>query len=286
MALSRGISLLLFTACLARTPGQAHSGFPADSAPPAVEPGPSAGDSVFRVGEELTYNVTFGPVDIGQIRITLTGRHSSGRDSYYTGAAKIDSYKGVPFVNLHAVYEDHISDGIYSSWFHSRKKDGAVWVTHEYTYDYPRHRVMIAQGTAGSPHIDKRDTLRVDTLYQDGFSLFFLARTQLLSNRTMDLPTLVNERLGTTRIKFSPDRVAEKIGAVDYPVDLIHFEGNAGFVGVLGLSGDFEGWFSNDGARVPIIAKMKVLIGNVRIELMKWKRPGWEPPRAPEGGGK
>ncbi len=116
MAPLRSISLLLFAACLARTPGHAHGGFPADSAPPALEPGPPGGDSVFRVGEELTYNVTFGPVDIGQIRITLTGRHSSGREPYYTASAKIDSYKGVPFVSLHAIYEDHISDGIYSSW--------------------------------------------------------------------------------------------------------------------------------------------------------------------------
>jgi hypothetical protein len=28
------------------------------------------------------------------------------------------------------------------------------------------------------------------------------------------------------------------------------------------------------------MAKMKVIIGSVTIELMQWKRPGWNPPRA------
>ena len=29
-----------------------------------------------------------------------------------------------------------------------------------------------------------------------------------------------------------------------------------------------------------LLAKMKVIIGSVTVELMQWKRPGWTPPRA------
>ncbi|MEE8115035.1 MAG: DUF3108 domain-containing protein, partial [Nitrososphaerales archaeon] len=69
---------------------------------------------------------------------------------------------------------------------------------------------------------------------------------------------------------------------VDYPVDVIGFEGRAEFVGIFGMTGDFEGWFSTDEARVPILAKMKVIIGSVTLELMQWKRLGWKPPRGHE----
>lgn len=244
---------------------------------------PAADDSVFLVGEELTYNVSFGPIDIGQVRIKLLNKQRGSSPPYYTATAHIDSYKGVPLVNLHAVYENHIAEPIYSAWFHSRKKDGDKYITDEYTYEYPSHRVLIEEGTAGSSRIDRRDTLQLDTLFQDGLSLFFLARRELMTNGEMVIPTIVSEKKGTTTIRFSPDRVAERIEAVDYPIDLIHFEGNAGFVGLIGLTGAFEGWFTNDAARVPVIAKMKVVLGNVRIELMKWKREGWAPPRAPEG---
>jgi hypothetical protein len=70
-----------------------------------------------------------------------------------------------------------------------------------------------------------------------------------------------------------------EVDAIDYPVDVVHFDGHLDFVGIFGLTGGFEGWFSNDEARVPIMAKMKVLIGSVTVELMKWNRQGWTPPR-------
>ena len=127
--------------------------------------------------------------------------------------------------------------------------------------------------------MEKRDTLPLDTLYQDGLSLFFLARTYVMTKQRVSIPTVVSEKRGVTYINFTTERTKEEIDAVKYPIDLIHFEGEAGFVGIFGLTGGFEGWFSNDNARVPVIAKMKVLIGNVRIELIEWKRQGWTPPR-------
>ena len=56
--------------------------------------------------------------------------------------------------------------------------------------------------------------------------------------------------------------------------------GQARWTGLYGLSGNFEGWFSNDEARVPIKAKMSVYIGSVVIELKSWKRPDWKPPKS------
>ena len=278
--------LCLFAIALAVISAPARGEWPADSAAGAFSSAQFPPDSVFQPGEELTYNVSFGPIDIGQVRISLVNRQGAEGQAYYTATAHIDSYKGVPFVSLHTVYDDHIAEPIYSTWFHSRKKDDGNWVTHEYTYDYPNHRMFVEQGVTGSAHAGRRDTLQLDTLYQDGLSLFYLARTQVLTSRKMTVPTIVSEKKGSTYIRFSPERVAERIGAVDYPIDLVHFEGEAGFVGIFGLTGAFEGWFSNDAARVPVIANMKVLIGNIRIELMKWKRAGWVPPRAPKGSQK
>jgi hypothetical protein len=109
-------------------------------------------------------------------------------------------------------------------------------------------------------------------------------------HRERALPLLLEDgRLRHDRhavIDFDGARTKEEIEAVPYPVDVLHFEGEAKFVGVFGLTGGFEGWFSNDAARVPVLAKMKVLIGNIRIELVSWKRTGWTPPRYPSEGGK
>jgi hypothetical protein len=236
-------------------------------------------DSMFRVGEELTYNVSYASIDIGQVRIKLQEKSEVNGKTQYKAIAYIDSYKGVPLVDLHAIYEDSFDGSVYSTWFRSRNKQDEQWISYAYHYNYPYHAMYIEKSVWGTQTIDERDTLKLDTLYQDGLSLFYLARTMVMTKQKVSIPTVVNEKKGTTFIDFTTERTSEEIDAVDYDVDVIHFTGEAGFVGIFGLTGGFEGWFSNDAARVPILAKMKVIIGSVRLELMRWKRDGWSPPR-------
>jgi hypothetical protein len=236
-------------------------------------------DSVFQIGEDLIYNVSYAFIDIGQVRIKVLDKITEQNKSYYKAIVYIDSYKGVPFVDLHAIYESSIKPSIYSMWFRSRTKMDSQWKYVLYTYDYQNHNLCFEHGIWGKQKIEKRDTVQVDTVYQDGLSLFYFARANLMSQCKVNIPTVVSEEKVNTFISFSTERSGEKIDSVQYPIDVVHFRGKADFVGIFGLTGDFEGWFSNDAARVPILAKMKVLIGNVRIELRQWKREGWMPPR-------
>jgi hypothetical protein len=231
------------------------------------------------VGEELTYNVSYASVDIGQVRIKVVDKVKREGKTAYKTLAYIDSYKGVPLVNIHTTYESLVSESLYSQWFQARVKDGSTWHRFVYNYDYPHGSIYIEQTDETTGVVEERDTLHIQSLYQDGLSLFFLARRMVQSSRTMNVPVVVNDKKGSTFLDFKNERKSENIDAIDYPLDVTYFNGRADFVGIFGLTGDFEGWFSNDGARVPILAKMKVLIGNIRIELMKWKREGWSPPR-------
>jgi hypothetical protein len=245
---------------------------------PASPPDPP--DSAFQVGEELTYNVSYGSFDIGRVRISLLERIVSDHGgAAYRSAASIDSYRGIPFVNLHSVYTSVIDQDIHSNWFNARAKEDDRWKEWTYQFDYPRSSLYIDEGIWKEKTIVHRDTLRVDTFSQDGLSLFFLARAYLLSHQRMTIPTIVREKKGKTVIAFTGERSKKEIDAVAYPIDVIHFDGEAKFVGIFGLTGGFEGWFSNDQARVPILAYMNVLIGKIRIELTSWKRSGWTPPR-------
>ena len=235
-------------------------------------------DHVFVEGEELVYNVRYGFIDLGQVRIRTIRADRSGGTMVFEGKGLIDSYK-VPFVDLHAVYESRIDTGGFSRGFVGRQKDNGQWDVARYAFDYPGRRVLIVTGVNDSV-IAKRDTLPIATPYQDGLSLFFYARTRLYSGVKVNVPTLIKEQKVSTTIDFKDEHTSVDLDAVDYPVDVVRFEGNMDFVGIYGLTGAFEGWFSNDDARVPILAKMKVLIGSVTVELMKWTRPGWSPPRA------
>ncbi|HUI09438.1 MAG TPA: DUF3108 domain-containing protein [Bacteroidota bacterium] len=235
-------------------------------------------DHAFVEGEELVYNVRYGFIDLGQVRIRIVRADRTGGSLVYEGKAFIDSYK-VPFVDLHAIFESRIDSGMFSREFVGRQKDNGQWDVARYAFDYPGGRVLITTGQ-NDTLIAKRDTLQIAGPYQDGLSLFYYARTRLFSAARVNVPTLIKEQKVNTTIDFVDEHASVDLDAVDYPVDVVRFEGNMDFVGIFGLTGAFEGWFSNDDARVPIQAKMKVLIGSVTVELMKWTRPGWNPPRA------
>lgn len=91
---------------------------------------------------------------------------------------------------------------------------------------------------------------------------------------------MINVHNSSTVINFR--NKVEKINNkfIGYDVETIYFDGQALWEGIYGLKGNFEGWFSNDEAAVPILAKMNVYIGTVNLELKSWKRKGWTPPKA------
>lgn len=266
---------LLAALLLAATDGAARPGTPA----PAHRA--DSASAILRVGEELIYNVSYASVNLGQVRIRILGVREEGGTVAYSAQANIDSYKGVPFVDLHALYDNLIDARIHSAWFRSRLREEHGWDTVSYEWNYPAGRMIVRNRPSAGKAKPSDDTLAVEGFHQDGLSLFFYARREAGSGRQVTVPTVVNEKKGTTTFDFTPVITEEEIDAVDYPVDVVYFRGEAGFVGIFGLTGAFEGWFSNDDARVPILAKMKVLIGSVRIELMKWNRAGWNPPRSP-----
>jgi hypothetical protein len=244
---------------------------------PGGQGGP--GGFVFAENEELVYNVRYAFFNIGQIRITTYQTSTmDGRAVSFTRAL-IDSYRGIPFVDLHAVFESYIDHSMYSRRFMGRIKEDNHWDFARYQFEYDRNRVIVEMGRQDTV-VSEVDTVAVDGPVQDGMSLYFLARDGLFSARTVTVPTMIKEKKSTTTIAFSDRRNSVEIDAYDYPIDVVEFDGRMDFTGVFGLTGDFEGWFSNDEARVPIKAKMKVILGSVTVELMDYKRAGWVPPRA------
>jgi len=238
--------------------------------------------SMFRVGEELVYEVSYLFIKLGQIKLKVKDKIPHNGGYIYKAICYVDSYPGIPFVSLHSVYESDIDETVYSKHFVASELKNDQWKYLKYDYDYPNHRVFLESGVQALNTIEERDTLQLETAYQDGLSLLYFARANVHYQKEVTIPTLIVRTKASTYINFLNERDEVEIDAVDYPIDVIKFEGNANFVGLYGLTGAFKGWFSADEASVPIKAKMKVFIGNVNIELQSWNRPGWTPPRRSE----
>jgi hypothetical protein len=235
--------------------------------------------TIFFPGEEIEYRVSFMGINLGTIKITSKDYVDYEGKKIPSALAEMRSAQGIPFVDLHAFFESWFSTGInYSEKFNSKVKQSEnSWTYEYYNVDNNKKQVTYEQ------YLDKdlliKTEHKFDNRVLDGLALFFFARQFTDIKRTVKVPTLMNNSISNTNLNFHGKKESAKINAVDYPVRCLYFDGRADWEGIYGLKGYFQGWFSDDDARVPIRALMNVYVGNIDIQLVKWKRGDWQPPR-------
>jgi hypothetical protein len=238
------------------------------------------------VGEDLIYEARWWFIKLGTIHIKVISERTESTGRYISCAAFIDSYSGLPFVNLHAIFQTILDDQCYSSSFTQWEQKETGWEILRYRYDRQHNRVFIDSGNAQKEISDelkneKTDTISINTETQDGLSLLYFARANVRSEKPFTVPTMIRYSQGTTVLNFPGKETSVEIDAVEYPVNVLEFEGDAKFNGIFGFNGPFTGWFSNDAEQIPIKAKTSVIVGSITIELIQWTRNGWNPPKWP-----
>jgi hypothetical protein len=236
-------------------------------------------DKKMKVGEELTYIVSYSFIKLGEVRLVVRDKKESNGKIYYNTVAYINSYSGIPFVSLHQIYESKVNQNYASDYFRGIVKYDEYSTFTDYNFDYKNSKIKIKKGKVNPHQVWTDSTSRLTQQMQDGLSIFYFARMNLGSNKSVNVPCFVNEKYETTKINFYTGIQKAEVDAIDYDVSCLRLDGNMNFISIYGLTGYFEGWFSNDEASIPIVANMKVFLGNVKLELKEWKREGWIPPK-------
>jgi hypothetical protein len=236
-------------------------------------------DKKMQVGEELIYVVSYTFIKLGEVKIVVRDKKEINGQFYYNTVAYINSYSGIPFVSIHQIYESRVNQNYASDFFRGIVKTDKYSSYTEYYFDYGSHKIKIKKGRVSPHQVWTDSTASLKHMMQDGLSIFYYARMNLGTKKTADVPCFVNEKYENTKINFYADVQKAEIDAVDYDVSCLRLDGNMNFISIYGLTGYFEGYFSNDEASVPIVAKMKVFLGDVKLELIHWKREGWKPPK-------
>ena len=78
------------------------------------------------IGDEFTYIAKFAFLNLGELRIKVYEKDTIDQEIIYKSIAYIDSYEGLPFLELHQVYE---------SWFDSSLKPVYFHVVKVHKYD-------------------------------------------------------------------------------------------------------------------------------------------------------
>ncbi len=240
--------------------------------------------SIICPGEDLTYEAKWWIFKLGRVRLKTLGSNIRDGQTRHSAVVFIDSYSGLPFVDVHAINYTEMDSVFSSCGFHSVEKQKDEWTVTKYHYNRSANILIVeetlqkdAESAPSAP--SKFDTLRIEHgWYQDGLSLLYFTRLNVQTSRTVRVPTIIYGKAGSTLFHFTNKKTTVKIGASEDPVRVVEFEGKAGFTGLFGLTGQFKGWFSDDAAKVPIKAKMKVILGSITIELKRWEREEWSLP--------
>ncbi len=235
-------------------------------------------------GEELLYDVSWSGMNIGTIRLRTLSVPEFLKTGKHKAVAYIDSRSGLPFIDVHLVAYTEMDScfNSLSSYSYEDKDDG--WQKLLYRYQLSEKRIIVEeayQETLDSPpqHFVVLDTIHITKIpIQDGISLVFLGRYLSQVQDSISYPTVSYKKLGETL--FYPLRPHSKVNikAWKKPIHVVELSGKLKLEGIVGLTGDYIGWFSNDNAAIPITAEMKVILGSVKIELKQWNRKGWNPP--------
>jgi hypothetical protein len=236
------------------------------------------GSKRIEVGEDITYVVKYLAFEIGEIRLKVLKEILEDKDTIYSAIAYIDSYDGIPFVDLHQIYETKFDKKLISHYFKGTIFDEDTTFT-EYFFNRNKKNIHIIKGRQSTKKIWKDTLAAYDRDYQDGLSLFYFARVNTGQQKKVNVPVFINEKYEKTYINFYKEVEDMDIDAVDYDIACVRLDGETEFRGIFGLTGYFEGWFSNDENAVPIVAKMQVIIGSIKLELKQWKKKGWMPPK-------
>jgi hypothetical protein len=233
-----------------------------------------------RVGEELTYIVRYAFFNLGEVRFKIEEKTEKNGMEVLKTIAYIDSYEGVPFVNLHQIYNSYIDSSLYPTMFYALMlRDDTTFI--KYIFDNASS-IKMTKGDYRTSETWFDSTTYVKKRFQDGLSILHFARMNFGEEKTIEVPCFVNEKQEVTTLNYYEENEPIEIDAVDYEIDCVRLDGDTDFVSVYGLTGYFEGWFSNDEYFVPVKAKMNVIIGSVTLELKNWNKKLWTPPKYKE----
>lgn len=233
----------------------------------------------FFPGEELTYSVKYSLLELGEIKFRVLRLEDRGGRNNFRAIAYIDSRDNIPFVNLHEIYESSYNPGDYSDFFRATQKSSGQGSFTEYVFNYSKGSVRVKKGTLNPFKLGTPEILQVTGPVQDGLSIFYFARSLSGSDRSLRVPCYINEKEVKASIRYYSRVEPIKISSIAYRVAAQRIEGNMDFVSIFGLTGDFSGYFTADKYAVPLRAKLKVIIGDIVVELKSWRITGWIPPK-------
>lgn len=221
---------------------------------------PRIAHSAFQAGERLEYDVSYGWIDAGEaiIEVNETEQTVGGRELLHV-VGKGNSLGAFNFFfKVRDRYESYIDkDGVFPWLFVRDIHEGGFEMKQYYTFNQKEQQVKTKKGTYDVP-----------VGVQDMISAFYYARTIDYANAeegdVFEMWIFIDEELWPLRIRYlRTEEITIDKGTFDCMVFVpVVQEGR-----IFKKEEDMMVWVTNDKNKIPVLAKAKILVGSVTMEL-------------------
>ncbi len=229
----------------------------------------------FDSGEELEYKVGYSFFYLGSVDLKQEGMDSTG--DLYRLVSHSKSAPWLPFVHENVTNWAELRSSLPTNIsFHFADSASSSWTT--YSSDSSLKILDMAGVDNGIDSVNR--VVKLARPCYDALGLMMLIRSLSGSAKDTSVSLVVNYKLEPVEIIFGHKLKAIKVDAFKQPVLARRFEtrGNWSDTHSGGTDANISGWISADSAAIPLLIKMRILIGSVKVELASYHRPGWIPP--------
>lgn len=225
---------------------------------------PKVKHEAFQTGEYLRFRLHYGFVDAGEAELVVkdAGRKFNGREVYHiVGTGKtLGAFNW--FFKVRDTYETYLDKQGSFPWMFVRDIQEGGYKKKQ-NYAFYQHK--------GAVKTQKGETFQIPVASQDMLSSFYYARTLDFTNAVIgqvyDIPTFVDDETFTLRIKFLG---REEINSRTGTYKCLKFVPVVQEGRIFKEEEDMIVWITDDKNKIPILAKAKVLVGSIKMELVEY----------------
>ena len=222
---------------------------------------PAVPHHTFQKGEKLTYKVGYGWFDAGKavIEIKNEKHERGGRDVLHIVGTGTTEGAFDWFFKVRDRYETYLdAEGVFPWSFVRRVDEGGYTKKQDYTFVQTHNIVKDHKGR----------TFEVPHVVQDMISSFYYCRTLDFQNARkgdiFTIPTFVDEEYYPLKIKYLG---TETIKVSKGKFDCLKFVPVVQEGRIFKKEEDMTVWVTNDMNKIPILAKAKILVGSIKMEI-------------------
>ena len=229
---------------------------------PATQPVPPG--SLFSTGLRYVYRGSWGPFNLGMLVIEVEKPVIKDGMLLQLVTYRIKSNPVLLIIKVNDVYRSWLDVNLDRTFFFEVDVT-ETWWQYRRLSEFHHDSLRLIQRGVEKDGIIRFINQALPNNLLDGTSILQHARKLVRNKIGGRVATLIDYDFVWTDVEFSykvvPLEAAGKVW------DSYRVGGKAGYTGVAGLSGDFEGWFSADSEAIPLKARFKIFIGSIYLTL-------------------